>query len=90
MLVGEPSELESFDKLAKGEIAVPKESTSCQWLILGESSPYTGKKISQANLRRQYGVEIQAIRREGKFIRWPQGNTKLQVGDRLLICGGFH
>ncbi|NEQ77010.1 MAG: sodium:calcium exchanger [Okeania sp. SIO2C9] len=90
LLVGEPSELESFDKLAKGEIAVPKESTSCQWLILAESSPYVGKKISGANLRRQYGVEVQAIRREGKFIRWPRGNTKLQVGDRLLICGGFH
>ncbi|NEP85856.1 MAG: hypothetical protein F6K18_02915 [Okeania sp. SIO2C2] len=28
-----------------------------------------GKKISQVNLRRQYGVEVQAIRREGKFIR---------------------
>lgn len=90
LLVGEPSELESFDKLAKGEIAVPKESTSSQWLILAESSPYVGKKISAANLRRQYGVEVQAIRREGKFIRWPRENTKLQVGDRLLICGGFH
>ena len=90
LLVGEPSELESFEQLARGEISVPKESTSCQWLMLAESSSYVGKKLSEIDLRRQYGVQVQAIRREGKFIRWPQGDTELQVGDRLLLCGGFH
>ncbi|MGK7921606.1 MAG: cation:proton antiporter [Trichodesmium sp.] len=90
LLVGEPSELDSFEQLAKGEISVPKESTSCQWLILAESSSYVGQKLSKIDLRRQYGVQVQAIRREGKFIRWPQGDTELQIGDRLLLCGGFH
>ncbi|MGD1804729.1 cation:proton antiporter [Dapis sp. BLCC M126] len=90
LLVGEPSELDSFDKLARGEIAVPKESTSCQWLMLGESSSFVGQKLSEVDLYSQYGVQIQAIRREGKFIRWPQGDTQLHIGDRLLLCGGFH
>ena len=90
LLVGEPSELESFEQLARGEISVPKESMSCQWLMLAESSGYVGQKLSEIDLRRQYGVQVQAIRREGKFIRWPQGDTELQVSDRLLLCGGFH
>ncbi len=90
LLVGEPSELDSFERLAKGEIAVPKESTSSQWLILAESSPFVGKKLSEVDLHGQYAVEIQAIQREGKLIRWPQGDTETQVGDRLLLCGGFH
>ncbi|WP_094674854.1 TrkA C-terminal domain-containing protein [Hydrocoleum sp. CS-953] len=90
LLVGEPSELDSFERLAKGEIAVPKESTSCQWLILTESSPFVGQKLSDVDLHGKYAVEIQAIQREGKLIRWPQGDTETQMGDRLLLCGSFH
>ncbi len=90
LLVGEPSELDSFEQLARGEIALPGESTSSQWLMLDESSPFVDKKLSEVDLSGQYGVQVQAIRREGKFMRWPQGDTELHLGDRLLLCGGFH
>ena len=90
LVVGEPEELISFELLAKGEIAVPQGGSSCQWLRLPENSPWVGQKLSQVDLLAQYGVQVRAIRREGKFTRWPDGTTDLLSGDRLLLCGGFY
>ncbi|MEO9123440.1 MAG: TrkA C-terminal domain-containing protein, partial [Microcoleus sp.] len=53
-------------------------------------SPWVGQKLSEVDLLTQYGVQVRAIRREGKFTRWPDGTTDLQEGDRLLLCGGFY
>ncbi|MEO9123713.1 MAG: TrkA C-terminal domain-containing protein, partial [Microcoleus sp.] len=90
LVVGEPEELISFELLAKGEIAVPQGDSSCQWLRLPANSPWVGQKLSEVDLLTQYGVQVRAIRREGKFTRWPDGTTDLQEGDRLLLCGAFY
>jgi CPA2 family monovalent cation:H+ antiporter-2 len=90
LVVAETAELAALDELAKGEVAVPLESNSCQWLMVPDQTPIAGKKLSELHLRRDYGVQVQAIRREGKFIRFPNGDATLQTGDRLLLCGGFH
>ncbi|MGE5656120.1 MAG: cation:proton antiporter [Actinomycetota bacterium] len=89
LVVGEPEEIATFDLLAKGDVTLPEGGACCQWLRLPHHSPAVGKKLSEADLRRQYGVQVQAIRREGKFIRWPDGDAELQGGDRLLLCGNF-
>ncbi len=89
LVVGESEELAAFDQLAKGEVAVPPESASCQWLTVPDESPAAGTTLGELDLRRQHGVVVQAIRREGKFIRFPHGDTDVQAGDRLLLCGGF-
>ena len=89
LAIGEPAELKTLEQLAKGEIAVPTESSSCQWLWVPEDSPCDGKSLSQLDLRRQYGVVVQAISRRGHFIRFVYGDTTIQAGDRLLICGGL-
>ncbi len=90
LVVGEPEELVSFELLAKGEVGVPQGDNSCQWLRLPANSPWVGQKLSEVDLLTQYAVEVRAIRREGKFTRWPEGSTDLQEGDRLLLCGGFY
>ncbi|MCU0516623.1 MAG: cation:proton antiporter [Oscillatoria sp. Prado101] len=90
LLVGDSEELAAFEQLAKGEVAVPTGHSSCQWLTVPDSSNASGKTLSELDLRRLYGVQVQAIRREGKFIRFPHGDTSLLAGDCLLICGGFH
>ena len=90
LVVGEPEELVSFELLAKGEIGVPPGDSSCQWLRLPANSPWAGQKLSEVELLSQYGVQVRALRREGKFTRWPDGSTDLQEGDRLLLCGGFY
>ncbi|GAC1459942.1 MAG: hypothetical protein NVSMB70_05190 [Chamaesiphon sp.] len=90
LLVGEPEEQMAFNELAKGEVAVPGTSSPCQWLIVTEDSPVVGKTLSELHLKRQYGVQVQAIRRERKFIRLPDGRVQLCPGDRLLLCGGSY
>jgi CPA2 family monovalent cation:H+ antiporter-2 len=90
LVVGEPSEMAAFSELVKGGTAIPGENASCQWLHVPDQSPVAGKTLAELHIRRQFGVLVQAIRREGKFISFPDGNSDLQAGDRLLLCGNFH
>lgn len=90
LAVGEPDELAAFNELAKGEVAIPAVTTPCQWLFVPQDSPADGKILSQLHLRRNYGVQVQAIRREGKFIRFPDGRAEVRAGDQLLLCGGSY
>lgn len=90
LIVGQPEELAAFDELAKGKAAVPTENASCQWLLVPEHSPVVGKTLAELHIRRQFGVLVQAIRREGKFIGFPDGKSDLQSGDRLLLCGNLY
>ncbi len=90
LVVGEPTALLMLDQLAKGEVTIPAESTSCQWIRIPENSPIVGKTLSKLDLQTRLGVQVQALRREDKFYRWPSENQDLQPGDRLLLCGGFH
>ncbi len=91
LVVGEPEELGAFNDLAKGEVAVPETNgTSCQWLQLVADSPAVGKTLDELYLKRQYGIQVQAIRREGKFINLPDSSVDLRAGDHLLLCGGSY
>lgn len=90
LLVGGAEEIAAFNELAKGETTVPNENACCQWLLVPEHSPVVDKTLAEVHIRRQFNVLVQAIRREGKFIRFPDGNSDIQLGDRLLLCGGFH
>ncbi len=90
LAVGEPEELAAFIELAKGEVAVPGASTPVQWLQVPPGSPAAGKALWELHWRRQYGVSVQAIRREGKFIAFPDGGAEIRSGDHLLLCGGSY
>ncbi|MGB3208012.1 MAG: cation:proton antiporter [Crinalium sp.] len=88
LVVGQPEEQAAFNELAKGEVVIPESSTPCQWLQIPEDSLGVGKTLAQLDFRREYGVQVQAIRREGKFIRFPDETVELRAGDHLLLCGG--
>lgn len=90
LIVGEVDELVAFSELAKGAAAIPNENASCLWLLVPDDSHVTGKILADLHIRRQFGVLVQAIRREGKFISFPNGASDLQAGDRLLLCGNYH
>ncbi|NJO43150.1 MAG: sodium:calcium exchanger [Cyanobacteria bacterium CRU_2_1] len=90
LVVGDADELAAFIELAKGQAAVPSPSASCKWLLVPDHSPIVGKTLAELHIRRQFGVLVQAIRRDDKFIRIPNGNSDVQAGDRLLLCGNFH
>jgi monovalent cation:H+ antiporter-2, CPA2 family len=90
LVVGAVFEQSAFKQLVQGEIAVPTSTTACQWLQIPPNSPAIGKTLSELHLRRQYGVQVQAISRDGRFLRFPDGSADLQAGDRLLWCGGSY
>ena len=90
LVVGEPEEIAAFNELAKGEVAVPGASTPVQWVQVPPGSPAVGKALWELHFRRQYGVSVQAIRREGKFIAFPDGGVDVHSGDHLLLCGGSY
>lgn len=89
LLVGESEELAAFDQLAKGEAAVPEENMPCHWVMVPEASPALGQPLSKLDIRSRCGVQVQAVRRDGKFIRFPDTGMNLQPRDQLLLCGGF-
>lgn len=90
LMVGSPAEIDAFHQLATGEVAFPGESSPCQWVMIPSDSPAVGQTLASLDIRRQYGVQIQAIRRDAKFIRFPGGDVELMAGDQLLLCGGSH
>ena len=87
LLVGEPDEITAFENLATGEAPVPTKNLSCQWVAVPPHSPAMGKTLADLDLSHLYGVQVQVIRRDGKFVRFPDGRADLQSGDRLLLCG---
>jgi monovalent cation:H+ antiporter-2, CPA2 family len=88
LVVGSPEEKVAFGQLIKGEIALPVSNTPCQWLVIPDDSPAVGESLQDLDFSRQYGVTLRALRRDGKLTSEIALNTKLDVGDRLLLCGG--
>jgi len=87
LVVGEPEEFAAFRQLAQGNVAIPQGGKACQWLAIPAQSPIAGKMLSDLDLPQRYEIQVQAMRRDWKFIRFPDGETALQEGDRLLLCG---
>lgn len=56
-------------------------------LHLAESTPAIGKTLGELNLRKNYGVTVLAIRREGQILPNPGTNTKICSNDLLFILG---
>ena len=89
LLVGTFAELAAFNGLAKGEAAVPDENMLCHWLMISADSPAIAQILSNLDIQRRYGVQVQAIRRDGKFFWFPNDMMDLQAGDLLLLCGSY-
>lgn len=87
LLVGSDSEFAALDEFAKGQAAIP--GSVCQWVVISPDCGILGKTIEALDLRSQYGVQIQAMRRDSKFIRFPEPTTDLQPRDQLLLCGNL-
>jgi monovalent cation:H+ antiporter-2, CPA2 family len=87
LLVGEDAEIEAFEELAKGEAAVPSPESSCQWLRVMSESGIVGLTIEGLDFVKNDRVQVQAIRRDGRFLRLPEGSVMVEAGDRMLVCG---
>jgi CPA2 family monovalent cation:H+ antiporter-2 len=89
LVVGSDDEVAALDEFAKGQVVVPRENEACQWVTLSTDSSIIGKTLGELAILNQYGVLVQAMRRDGKFIRLPDGNMDLQVRDQVLLCGSL-
>jgi CPA2 family monovalent cation:H+ antiporter-2 len=88
--VGEADELAAFSKLAKGEIPqLPRDTDSSLWILVPENSAIAGKTLAALAFERQFGTLIWAIRRKGKYVRFPNGDSAIQAGDKLLLFGNL-
>ncbi len=89
LIVGSDEEFAALDEYAKGQAAVPGQNSACQWVIIDKNCPALGKKLEALDITNQYTVQVQAMRRDGKFIRLPDGAMDLQLFDQLLLCGSL-
>ncbi len=89
LVVGADEEFAALDEFAKGKAAIPGENSACQWMSVNADSPFLTKTLINLDIRREYGVQLQAIRRDGKFIRFPDGNMDLRTHDQVLLCGSL-
>lgn len=87
LLVGTAEELTALEELAQGKVAIPGVNKACQWITVNPDSPVLSMNIAQLHLQQQSGFQVQAMRRDRKFIRSPDEKTDFRVGDQVLLCG---
>ncbi|MCC5637279.1 cation:proton antiporter [Nostoc sp. CHAB 5844] len=88
LVVGASEELAALEEFAQGKIAVPGENSACQWIAVDADAPIEKKTIADLK-KHEKSVQVQALRRDGKFIRRPDEKTDLKVDDQVLLCGSL-
>ncbi|MEA5617906.1 cation:proton antiporter [Cronbergia sp. UHCC 0137] len=89
LVVGETEELAALAELAQGQATIPGENSACQWVTVRDDYPVLGKTLADLIGEGQQDLQVQAIRRDGKFIRFPSENMDLRAGDQVLLCGSL-
>jgi CPA2 family monovalent cation:H+ antiporter-2 len=89
LVVGAKEELAALAEFAQGNVAVPGDINACQWVTVTDDCAIIGKTIASLTTLQHSELKVQAIRRDGKFSRFPHENMELRAGDRLLLCGSF-
>ena len=57
------------------------------WVVLESGSIAAGKSLVELNVRRNTGLSITAVKREGEIIAGPGGDFTLREGDALAVLG---
>ncbi|BAU63145.1 putative potassium efflux transporter [Stanieria sp. NIES-3757] len=79
LVVGKRKEVALFQDLLQGNLSI----RNIKWILLNETSPWVGMMVSQ--LEQQYGIKLEALRRQGKLLRSVKPETILETEDYLLI-----
>lgn len=62
-------------------------SLNLEELTVSDKSTLVGMEIKESRLRKDYGILVLAIKRDGKNIINPDSSEKLMTGDLLVLCG---
>jgi monovalent cation:H+ antiporter-2, CPA2 family len=57
------------------------------WYTLGDRTPILNKTLAESNIRHHTGATVMAIERDRQIHRYPTGEMRLMLGDRLLVVG---
>jgi CPA2 family monovalent cation:H+ antiporter-2 len=69
------------------EIRETASATHNEWLTISANSPLIGMTLASANIRQLTGITVMTIQRNGETIYYPQADTRLADGDRILVVG---
>jgi monovalent cation:H+ antiporter-2, CPA2 family len=75
------------DFVVANDLAVAVEGLEGDWFKLKPDSPLVGLTLAQADIRRLTGATVMQIQREREINRFPDAQTILAPGDRLLVVG---
>lgn len=57
------------------------------FIRVGYSSPFVGKRLTDSDVRKNYGVNVASIQRGSRLIAVPTGNERLFPGDVIGVIG---
>ncbi|HEY9826517.1 MAG TPA: cation:proton antiporter [Stenomitos sp.] len=70
------------------EVRFAAQELNNKWVTLPADSPLVGLSIGETDCRRLTGVTLMAIQRDsGEEVDYPESDTQLEAGDRLLLVG---
>ena len=64
-----------------------EEGLHTRAVAVREGAPAAGRTLMELSLRRDHGLTVLAVRREGKTAANPSGDFRLLHGDRLVMVG---
>lgn len=74
-----------FDSL--GELNYYLKDVEISTVRLEPEAPLAGKTLAEVGLRKQYGVTVLAVRRDGEMVFNPDADMRLEADDLLIILG---
>lgn len=76
-----------FETVDVGALSAPLGEAIIEWREVAADSPYAGRTLGQADLRRETGVSVIAIQRAGETHPNPSADFTIQEGDILVTLG---
>lgn len=73
--------------MVANDLATAVEGLEGDWFTLESNSPLVGLTLAQADIRRLTGATVMQIQRDREINRFPNAQTVLNAGDRLLVVG---
>lgn len=68
-------------------IEVYGETVELAELTIGEGSPFIGNSLNNMAFRQEYGLNVLAVKREGRTVRRGLADLLIQENDLLLLAG---
>jgi len=93
VLLGEPESLEAAAEfITRRQLGAPdpEDRFVITTVEIPEHCNLAGRTLAEARFRQDFGVSVIGVERDDSQLRAPNAQTRLQVGDRLVVAGRAH